>query len=89
VRPEHFAAMFARLLGSVKPGGVFTGQLFGPDDSWNKPDSGMNFHTLDAVPALLRGFEIIELEEENKPGKTKLGEAKHWHIFNILARRPA
>jgi tellurite methyltransferase len=88
IRAENFAAVFTRLLGSVKPGGLFTGQLFGSNDSWNKPDSGMNFHSCAEVDVLLRGFELLELEEEDHPGKTKLGEDKHWHIFHIIARKP-
>ena len=87
IRRENFAAVFATLLGAVKPGGLFTGQLFGLNDSWNTPDTGMNFHSRADVERLLRGFELVELEEEDHPGKTKLGEAKHWHIFHILARR--
>jgi tellurite methyltransferase len=49
----------------------------------------MNFHARGAVEQFLRGFDIIELEEEDHPGQTKLGEPKHWHIFHILARRSA
>lgn len=89
IRVENFAAVFAQLLGSVRPRGLFTGQLFGPNDSWNKPESGMNFHARAAVEALLRGFVLLELEEEDHPGKTKLGEDKHWHIFHIIARKAA
>jgi tellurite methyltransferase len=88
IRAENFGAVFARLLGSVRPGGLFTGQLFGPNDSWNKPDSGMNFHSRAEVEALLRGFDLLVVEEEDHPGKTKLGEDKHWHIFHIIARKP-
>jgi hypothetical protein len=29
----------------------------------------------------------IELTEEDRPGKTKPGEDKHWHIFHIIDRR--
>ncbi|HUI33999.1 MAG TPA: methyltransferase domain-containing protein [Stellaceae bacterium] len=89
IRREEFAAVFAALLGAVKPGGLFTGQLFGPRDSWNTPESGMNFHSREEVERLLHGWDIVELEEEDHPGKTKLGDAKHWHIFHILARRYA
>jgi SAM-dependent methyltransferase len=89
IRRENFAAVFAGLLGAVKPGGVFTGQLFGLNDSWNTPESGMNFHSRDAVEQLLGGWDIVQFEEEDHPGKTKLGEPKHWHIFHILAHRAA
>jgi methyltransferase family protein len=89
IRAENFAPVFVRLLGAVPPGGLFTGQLFGPKDSWNVADSGMNFHSRTAVEDLLRGFELVELEEEDHPGKTKLGDDKHWHIFHLIARKPA
>ena len=29
----------------------------------------------------------IELTEEDRPGETKVGDDKHWHIFHIIARR--
>lgn len=32
-------------------------------------------------------FEIIELNEIEKDGKTGLGKMKHWHIFNVIARK--
>jgi tellurite methyltransferase len=89
IRAENFAAVFARLLGSVRRGGIFTGQLFGPNDSWNTPESGMNFHSRAETEALLTGFDVLELDEEDHPGKTKLGDDKHWHIFHIIARKSA
>jgi tellurite methyltransferase len=85
---DQFAPVFANLLASVRRGGIFTGQLFGPNDSWNTPESAMNFHPCAAVEGFLRGFELLEVEEEDHPGKTKLGEPKRWHIFHILARKP-
>ena len=84
-----FPSVFSKLLGSVKTGGLFTGQLFGPNDTWNIPESGMNFHSRSDVECLLRGWTILELTEEDHPGKTKLGEDKHWHIFHLIARRTA
>jgi hypothetical protein len=87
VSAHAFPLVFTKLLGSVKTGGLFTGQLFGPNDSWNVRESGMNFHHRGDVERLLRGWTILELTEEDHPGKTKLGEDKHWHIFHLLARR--
>ncbi|HWB52006.1 MAG TPA: class I SAM-dependent methyltransferase [Stellaceae bacterium] len=89
VHRDRAPAVFAKLLASVKPDGLFTGQLFGPNDSWNTPETGMNFQSRGDVENLLRGWETLELEEEEHPGRTKLGEPKHWHIFHILARRRA
>jgi tellurite methyltransferase len=89
IAPGNFAPVFTRLLAAVKPGGIFTGQLFGPHDSWNTPESGMSFFPRPDIEGFLRGFELLQLDEENHPGTTKLGEPKHSHIFHILARRPA
>jgi trans-aconitate methyltransferase len=86
IRAENFPAVFSRLLRSIGPGGIFTGQLFGLNDSWNVPDRGMNFHARAAVEMFLRDLTILELEEEDHLGQTKLGEVKHWHIFHITAR---
>jgi SAM-dependent methyltransferase len=81
-----FAATFTRLLRSVRPGGIFTGQLFGPNDSWNVKNSGMSFHSRGEAEAFFRKFDLMHFEEEDHPGTTKLGEPKHWHIFHIIAR---
>jgi cyclopropane fatty-acyl-phospholipid synthase-like methyltransferase len=82
---EHFAPVFAKLLNSVKIGGIFTGQLFGTNDSWNVENSGMNFHTRAKVEEFFRNFDLLHFEEEDHPGTTKLGEPKHWHIFHVIA----
>ena len=68
-------------------GGIFTGQLFGTNDSWNVENSGMSFHTRSEAAGYFAKFEIRELTEEDHPGTTKLGDAKHWHIFHIVARQ--
>ena len=87
MRPADFAPTFSRMLAAVRQGGIFTGQLFGPHDSWNVADSGMSFHSRAEAEAFFRGFERLHFEEEDHPGTTKLGEPKHWHIFHIIARR--
>ncbi len=87
MRPDAFAATFRRLLDAVTVGGIVTGQLFGPHDSWNVASSGMSFHTREEVEALLHDFDLVTCQEEDHPGTTKLGEAKHWHIFHLIARK--
>ena len=32
-------------------------------------------------------FEIVHFNELEKDGKTGLGKTKHWHIYNVIARR--
>jgi SAM-dependent methyltransferase len=84
--PEHFPGLWARIRRALLPGGVFTGQLFGPRDTWaGQPD--MVFHDLPAVRELLSGLEIVDLHETERDGESFSGP-KHWHLFEILARDP-
>ena len=32
-------------------------------------------------------FEIIHFNEIEKDGKTGLGKMKHWHIYNVIAKK--
>ena len=84
--PERFADLWARISGSLKPGGRFAGQLFGERDQWaGRP--GMTCLTRAAAERLLRDLVIEHFEEEETDGSTALGEPKHWHIFHVVARR--
>jgi hypothetical protein len=39
------------------------------------------------IESLLQHFEIELFQEEHSDGKTALGNKKHWHIFDIVARK--
>lgn len=85
-RPEHFAGFWSLLRGALRPGGVFAGHLFGPNDAW--ADSPlMAFHSRAQVLVLLEGLEIVVLDEFDAVGPSMNGP-KHWHRFDIVARRP-
>ncbi|HAA32575.1 MAG TPA: class I SAM-dependent methyltransferase [Cyanobacteria bacterium UBA8553] len=84
--PEYFPGLWEKIVASLPSGGRFCGQLFGDRDSWAIYTS-MNHHTRQQVEVLLQPFEIEMFEEEDHPGKTALGEDKHWHIFQIVARK--
>lgn len=32
-------------------------------------------------------FELIHFNEIEKDGKTGLGKMKHWHIYNVIAKK--
>jgi SAM-dependent methyltransferase len=85
--PEHFKRVVQKLLGSIKPGGVFVGQFFGPDDEWNDGSSHINFVSKNDVKNMFKSFEILSLEEEKGPGTTATGGTKYWHIFHIVAKK--
>lgn len=82
-----FNQVFEKIKNSLKTGGIFSGQLFGDQDTWKTTKPEMTFHTREEVERLLSDLEIIELEEEEKDQKPAVGELKHWHIFHIIARK--
>lgn len=85
--PDSFAEVFEKTKASLKSGGVIVCQLFGEKDGWSDK-ADMTFHTLDEVRELLSGMETITLKEEETDGVTSEGHAKHWHVFQITARKP-
>ena len=48
----------------------------------------MTFVSREEALALLQGLDLEMFEEEEADGVTPRGNAKHWHIFHIVARKP-
>ncbi|MGP1385304.1 MAG: class I SAM-dependent methyltransferase [Thainema sp.] len=84
--PSHFLDLWEEIVAALRSGGRFCGHLFGDRDSWAS-NANVNHHTRPQIERLLAPFEIELLDEEEHPGKTALGEDKHWHIYNIVARK--
>jgi membrane dipeptidase len=82
---EAFAGLWERIVGSIRPGGRFCGQLFGERDEW--AGTGIVVHTRAEVDELLAPFEIELLDEFDADGKTVIGKNKHWHLFHVVARK--
>ncbi len=86
--PEAFRVLWGRIREALPAGGRFSGQWYGVRDSWlGRP--GMTFLERNEALALLDGLEIEMFEEEESDGVTPRGTPKHWHIFHIVARKPA
>lgn len=85
-KPEYFEGLWHKITDSIEAGGRFSGNLFGIKDTW-AIDENMNFHTKEEVKKLFQGFEIEYFREWEKDGTTATGEAKHWHVFDIVARK--
>ena len=84
--PERFHDLWARIAEALPAGGRFSGQWYGKRDSWlGRP--GMTFLDRDEALGLLDGFELEMFEEDESDGVTPRGNAKHWHIFHIVARK--
>ena len=84
--PRAFPRVWATIVAALRSGGIFCGHLFGERDSW-AGSSGTHHQTRSEVDGLLAPFALEWFDEEDHPGKTALGEDKHWHIFNIVARK--
>ncbi|MBL6951380.1 MAG: class I SAM-dependent methyltransferase [Alphaproteobacteria bacterium] len=83
-----FLAMWRHIYDSLRPGGRFSGQLYGDRDQWFGDTSNSHF-TLREVQDLLRAYEVELFREEETDSVTPRGTAKHWHIYHIVARKPA
>lgn len=92
IEPSEFPKLWTKIASAIKPGGRFAGQFFGVNDSWAKSDDGITrtYHTRADVERMLREatLEAEHFDEVERDGKTAMGDAKYWHIFHIIARRP-
>jgi tellurite methyltransferase len=86
IKPEHFDEVWERIDASLKPGGIFVGQLFGDRDGWVGNDN-MTFHTKSQAERLCGNFNTLVFEEEEKDKPTAAGHPKHWHIFHFILRK--
>jgi SAM-dependent methyltransferase len=82
-----FSNFLKRIKGSLRPDGIFVGQLFGVRDSWNIFGSDLVFNPRKEVEAFFRDMDILELIEEEKDGRTASGKKKHWHLFHFMVKK--
>ena len=85
--PSDFSDVWDRLVTAVDDDGLFVGQLFGDRDGWANRDD-MTFHNRVEVAFLLREFDVLALREQERDGESFSGP-KHWHVFDIIARKSA
>jgi trans-aconitate methyltransferase len=84
--PEHFDRLWASVTGALRSGAVLAVDLFGDRDEWAGED-GMTFVDRLRVDRLSEGLEVIDLTEVDEDGRAYAGP-KHWHRFELIARRP-
>jgi SAM-dependent methyltransferase len=88
--PHDFEKVIRKIKKSLNFNGVIAIRLWGINDSAAKrPErkGKMTFVSKEQLENMFCDFEIIELTEEEKDGKTALGQPKHWHFFNLIARK--
>ncbi|MEZ5857401.1 MAG: hypothetical protein R3D28_00080 [Geminicoccaceae bacterium] len=87
-RPPLLADHLRCIHAALVPGGRFAGQLLGPRDSWVETGQAVGSDRCQ-LAHLLAGFELERLVMEETDAVTPKGEAKHWHIWHINARKAA
>jgi SAM-dependent methyltransferase len=84
--PARFWDLWAAIAAAIRPGGRFAGQLLGPNDSWAaRPET--TSVTRAELDSMLEPFEPERIEVEEADSVTPMGEAKHWHLWHVNARR--
>lgn len=84
---NKFNEMWNKIKNSILLNGYFVGNFFGLNDEWAKVKQDMTFLSKEDVLNLFNEFEIISFKEIKKEMKTGLGKMKHWHIFDVIARK--
>jgi SAM-dependent methyltransferase len=89
VAGSAFDGAVDRALAAVRPGGRFATMLFGDRDE-SAPDPDMSCRSAGWLRGRLAasGLEIEDWFEREEDGQTALGDPHHWHILEVVARRP-
>ncbi len=82
--PDYFDSFIIKIKNSINKNGVFVGNFFGIEDSWNDRKN-MTFLSKEDVIELFEDFDIIELTEIKKKGVTSLKKEKFWHFIDVIA----
>jgi SAM-dependent methyltransferase len=86
--PARFTALWRQITESLHPGGCFSGHFFGERDEWAE-EPGMTFQSTSEVRRLLEGLDVHRFDEVERDGETVTGRPKHWHLFHVVAQKPA
>lgn len=83
---KYFSELWNKIVNSISREGYFVGNFFGINDTWANR-TNMTFFSKEDVLDLFLDFKIIDFDEIERDGKTALGKTKHWHIFNVIAKK--
>lgn len=84
--PESFAATWRRILSALAPGARLSAMLFGDADQ-SASDATMTCLSPELIEAGLDGFEIEHWLVKEEDTQTALGEPRHLHLIEVVARR--
>ena len=84
---KYFKEFWSKIEESIEKDGYFVGNFFGIKDSWVEIKPKMVFLSKTEVLELFKDFDIIHFKEIEEDKKTALGVMKHWHIYDIIAKK--
>jgi SAM-dependent methyltransferase len=85
-RPHHFERLWRDVRDSLRPGGRFACQLFGPRDARVESPYIMS-HSLEEVERLLATGLGVETLRQIDEEREAFSGPEHWHMFEIIARK--
>lgn len=86
IHPAEFGRFWRMMLDALRRPGIVAVNLFGDRDSWaDIPE--WNFHTEAQARRLFDGLQILTFEVYDADGRSFRGP-KHWHIYDVIARKP-
>ena len=84
---NKFNELWRKINSSILPNGYFVGNFFGIKDEWKDIKEDMVFLDKQQVLDLFKDFDIITFKETEKEAMTGLGKMKHWHIYDVIAKK--
>ena len=85
--PDAFTRLWAQARQALRPGGFIVVNIFGDRHEWAGKEPDTTFLSRDEVERLLDGLEVVALDELEEDGNSFIGPT-HWHVWDVVARRP-
>lgn len=83
--PADFPRMFEAIKASLRPGGIFVGELFGDRDAADRGDRILLAR--EKAEGLFSGFSLLKFDEEAAESPGIYGVKRFWHVFHFIARK--
>lgn len=83
-QPSYFGDFIDKVKECINNNGIFVGNFFGVEDSWNGKRN-MTFLSKEDILNIFQHFNIVEINEIKKKGVTSLKNEKFWHFIDVIA----
>jgi SAM-dependent methyltransferase len=84
--PQAYAATWRRIVAALEPGSRLSAMLFGDRDE-SASDASMTCQSPERIEEDFEGFEIEHWSVKEEDSQTALGEPRHLHLIEVVARK--